>query len=151
MVNSNEQVSYKRSRFFTRLPKQRLYTQSHFWISQVESDLWRVGLTKFAARMLGDIVELNFNVEEGNSIQVGQVIGSLEGFKAITELYNVVSGDFSSENLALHEDITLMDNDPYHKGWLYQVKGTPDPQALDVDGYVSWLDNTIDKMEEHKD
>ena len=50
-------IPYKRSRFQTRLPKNRLYTASHFWLAEVEAGLWRVGFTRFATRMLGEIVE----------------------------------------------------------------------------------------------
>ena len=45
-------IHYKRSRFSTRLPWDRLYTASHFWVFEAEPGRWRVGLTKFAARML---------------------------------------------------------------------------------------------------
>ena len=80
-------IYYKRSRFSTRLPWDRLYTASHFWVLEAEPGRWRVGLTKFAARMLGDIVDLEFEVPDGGAVGVGEVIGSLEGFKARTELY----------------------------------------------------------------
>ena len=55
-------IHYKRSRFSTRLPWDRLYTASHFWVLEAEPGRWRVGLTKFAARMLGDVVDLEFEV-----------------------------------------------------------------------------------------
>jgi len=148
-VQNKADVSYRRSRFFTRLPKGHYYTNSHFWIGEVETDLWQIGLTKFAARMLGDIVEINFDVKSEVTVTVGDVIGSMEGFKAVTDIYCVVSGKFAGENMALHEDITLADTDPYRKGWLYQVQGKPDPEKLDVEGYVALLDTTIDKMEDH--
>ncbi|MDB5300938.1 MAG: Glycine cleavage system protein, partial [Phycisphaerales bacterium] len=46
--NPADIVPYKRSRFQTRLPKGRLYTQSHFWLAETEPGLWRIGLTRFA-------------------------------------------------------------------------------------------------------
>ena len=94
-------IHYKRSRFSTRLPWDRLYTASHFWVFEAEPGRWRVGLTKFAARMLGDVVDLEFEVPEGGPIAVGDVIGSLEGFKARTELYAVLQGRFLGGNPAL--------------------------------------------------
>jgi glycine cleavage system H protein len=46
----------------------------------------------------------------------------------------------------LAQNITLVDSDPYYKGWLYQVRGGPDPASVDVHGYMAVLDATIDKM-----
>ena len=74
-------VSYKRSRFSTRLPIDRLYAPSHFWMAEKEPDIRQIGFTKFATRMLGDFVELEFEVKPGDHVEIGQQIGSVEGFK----------------------------------------------------------------------
>src|SRR5690606_31320187 len=50
-------LKYQRSRFLARLPLDRLYVPSHYWIQSEGPDLWRVGFTRFAKRMLGEIVE----------------------------------------------------------------------------------------------
>lgn len=139
-------VRYSRSRFITRLPKGYIYTRAHFWLVEDEPGLWRVGLTQFASRMLGDLVELEFRVEPGAELSVGEVIGALEGFKAITELYSVMDGRFEGGNPLLDEDVTRLDSEPYGDGWLYRVRGQPDTNALDVNTYIAVLDATIDKM-----
>jgi glycine cleavage system H protein len=144
--NPADIVPYKRSRFQTRLPKGRLFTQSHFWLHEVEPGVWRIGLTRFATRMLGEIVEHGFEVKPGDAVKVGQTIGWLEGFKALTDLYCVADGTFAGGNPDLDTDTTLLDKDPYYRGWLYQVRGTPEPNALPVEGYIHLLDATIDKM-----
>ena len=91
-------ILYKRSRFQSRLPKGRLYTASHFWLAEQEPGLWRVGFTRFATRMLGDLVEHGFEVKVGQEIKVGQTIGWVEGFKALTDLYSVADGSFAGPN-----------------------------------------------------
>ena len=141
-----EVIAYKRSRFSTRLPKGRLYTPSHFWLGEESSGIYRVGFTKFATRMLGDLVEHGFTPKAGDSVDVGQTIGWVEGFKAITDLYCVLAGEFLGANPALAQDITLTDTDPYGEGWLYKVRGAPEPNSVDVQGYIEMLDLTIDKM-----
>jgi glycine cleavage system H protein len=141
-----EIVRYKNSRFSTRLPSGRLYTRAHYWLGEDEAGCWRVGFTKFATRMLGDLVEFGFGVQPGDAVRVGEPIGTVEGFKAITEVYCGIDGEFAGGNPALEEDITLIDTDPYGRGWLYRVRGTPDPSAVDVNGYVALLDATIAKM-----
>lgn len=142
----NDTIFYKRSRFSSRLPVDRRYTASHFWMSEIESGVWRVGFTKFATRMLGDLVEHGFEVKEADAVTVGQTIGWVEGFKALTDLYCVIDGIFVGGNEALDKDLTLTDKEPYGQGWLYAVRGSPDPNSLDVQGYMQLLDQTIDKM-----
>ncbi|HSU67828.1 MAG TPA: glycine cleavage system protein H [Tepidisphaeraceae bacterium] len=141
-------ILYKRSRFQSRLPKNRLYTASHFWLLEQEPGLWRIGFTRFATRMLGDMVELGFEVKPGHPVSVGQTIGWIEGFKAMTDLYCVASGTFEGGNPESENETTVIDKDPYGKGWLYAVRGTPDPNSLTVEGYMQLLDATIDKMQD---
>ena len=141
-----EIIAYKRSRFATRLPVDRRYTLSHFWLREEEPGLWQAGFTKFASRMLGEMVEYEFSVKPGDLVAIGQPIGWVEGFKAVSDLYSVAAGEFLGPNPALTQNITLIDSDPYYKGWLYQVRGVPDPACVDVHGYMAALDATIDKM-----
>ena len=141
-----ETVAYKRSRFSTRLPVHYLYTPSHYWLQESEPGVWRVGFTRFASRMLGEIVEFDFNVKSGTRIEVGQVVGWTEGFKAMSDIYSAVSGEFLGANPALASAITLIDTQPYGEGWLYQVRGLPDPGSTGVEGYIAVLDATIDTM-----
>lgn len=141
-----EIISYKRSRFSTRLPADRLYTPAHYWLAEEESGVWRVGFTKFAVRMLGDLVEYEFSVPAGGEIAVGQSIGWMEGFKAVTTIYSVAAGEFLGPGDGLRADITAVESDPYGKGFLYRVKGTPEPAAVDAHGYIAILDATIEKM-----
>jgi len=148
MSDEPAQIYYKRSRFSCKLPTGRLYTPSHFWALEASPGVWRVGFTKFATRMLGDIVEQGFGIAPGDPVTPGQAIGWVEGFKALTDLYCVIEGEFVGANPAISQDITLTDSDPYGAGWLYEVRGTPDPGATDVHGYAAMLDLTIDKMRE---
>src|SRR3989442_3128172 len=141
-----EVIAYKRGRFATRLPVARRYTLSHFWLREEEPGLWLAGFTKFASRMLGELVEYEFSLKAGEPVAIGQSIGWVEGFKAVSDLYSVAAGEFLGPNPALTQNITLVDSDPYYKGWLYQVRGAPDPASVDVYGYMAVLDATIDKM-----
>ena len=146
MSESGQTVSYRRARFSTRLPAGRLYTPSHQWLEADGEGGWRVGYTKFATRMLGDLVEFGFNVAPGERVEVGQTIGWVEGFKAVTDLFCVLSGEFAGANPELEGDVTLIDSDPYGRGWLYRVRGEPEAGSVDVRGYVELLDLTIDRM-----
>lgn len=143
-------IAYKRARFATRLPVARRYTRSHFWLREEEPGLWLIGFTKFATRMLGELVEYEFTVPAGAHVEIGQPIGWVEGFKAVSDLYSVAAGEFLGANPALTQDITLADAEPYDAGWLYRVRGAADPASVDVHGYIAALDATIDKMLESR-
>ena len=147
MTASREQhLYYRRSRFTTHLPRDRRYSPAHYWLLQEAPGVWRVGLTKFATRMLGDIVEFDFSVAPGANIDVGDEIGSIEGLKAVTSVFSSGAGLFLGEGPSLRRDVTLAESDPYGDGWLYRLQGAPAADAVDVEGYVAILDATIDKM-----
>lgn len=146
--NPDDVILYKRNRFQSRLPKRRIYTRSHFWLEEQGegAGLYRVGFTRFATRMLGEIVEHGFEAKDGNAVKVGQPIGWVEGFKALSDLYCVADGVFEGGNPDIEQEPGLVDKDPYYRGWLYLVRGTPEPNSVAVDGYIGILDATIDKM-----
>lgn len=137
---------YKRSNFVTHLPTEYLYSPSHFWLANVGSDRWRIGFTKFATRMLGDIVDVQFQKTPGDSVSSGEIIGSIEGFKAISDIYCVADGTCAAINPSLSNDASIIAEAPYGEGWLYEVEGQPDEKCGDLDSYRALLDATIDRM-----
>ena len=139
-------VFYQRCRFATPLPVGFLYTPAHHWLARQPDGSWHVGLTKFATRLLGEMVEHGFQLTPGANVQAGDVLGFVEGFKAVSELPSAVNGRFLGANPALREKPDLINQDPYDAGWLYAAEGTPDPAGLDVQGYRDFLDRTIDRM-----
>lgn len=139
-------LHYKRSHFATQLPVDYLYSPSHAWLAQEEGGLWRVGITKFASRMLGEMVDCGFEIAADSPVQCGQVIGWLEGFKAISDIFCVVDGNFAASNPVLKEKISVINKDCYGAGWIYRVSGKADPRCLDAGEYRQLLDKTIDRM-----
>ena len=79
-------------------------------------------------------------------LQLDRVRTEVEGFKAISDLFCVAEGEFLGSNAVLKDRISLISKDPYHKGWLYEVKGRPDAKCLDVHAYRDLLDKTIDRI-----
>ena len=143
---AGETVFYKRATFVTHLPSTFLFSPSHYWLAAEDSDMWRVGFTKFATRMLGDLVEHQFEKRSGEHVLSGEIVGSVEGFKAISDLYSPVDGRFIEGNPVLLSDVDLISRDPYGEGWLFRIEGTPDSRCFDVEGYRQLLDATIDRM-----
>ena len=143
---SQEYIRYKRSRFRDRLLRNRLYTASHFWIEDCGSDEYKVGFTRFARRMLGEAVEIDFEIHANSPVELGETIGWAEAFKAVTDLYSVGNGTFITGNPALADNPHLVDLDPDGEGWLYRFRGEPDPESGPAEQYVEVLDRQIDKI-----
>lgn len=141
-----DELYYRRLLFRTRLLGDRLYTPSHFWVQQQANGFWRVGLTKFASRMLGDVVEIGFARKAGEAVEIGEAIGWFEGFKAMSDLYSVAGGVFSGSNPLFADNIAVIDDDRYRRGWLYEVNGTVDSAVMNMHAYAALLDETIDRM-----
>ncbi len=139
-------LSFQRAQFKTRLPRGRFYTAGHMWLRSDDGDLWQIGLTRFALRMLGEPVEIDFEARAGDAVETGQVVGWLEGFKAVTDLYSPMNGRFVSGNAALDDDMESIHRSPYERGWLFSMQGDPAADCVDAEGYASFLEATIDKM-----
>lgn len=139
-------LAYKRSKFVTRLPTDRVFTEAHFWMAAEEGARQRVGFTKFATRMLGEVVEFEIEVKPGQGVERGQVIGWFEGFKAVTELYAPLSGVFVESNPELDQVVGEIHRFPYDRGWLYRVEGGVPEDSLSAAEYAGFLDGTIDRM-----
>lgn len=143
-------VRFKHARFTTRFPETYRYSRSHYWMAPVEGQpgLWRVGFTKFATRMLGELVDCEWKLKAGEAVEPGQNIGWVEGFKAASDVYCVMQGGFAEGNPYLKQDACIVRTDPYEVGWLYAIHGEPEPEDLDVHGYIAHLSAIITRMAE---
>jgi glycine cleavage system H protein len=145
-MEKGKTLFYKKSHFSTHLPLDYLYSPSHAWTFEESPGVWRVGMTRFATRMLGEMVDHRFETNPGALVKTGEIIGWVEGFKAISDIFCVIDGAFLGSNPTLLQEISLVSEDCYGKGWLYVVKGKPDPKCMDVHAYKAILDKTIEKI-----
>ena len=146
MTEGDAFLLFQRAKFKTRLPHGRLFTAGHMWLRNAEDDLWQIGLTRFALRMLGEPVELDLERPLDAPLETGQVVGWLEGFKAVSDLFTPMPGRFAGGNPALDADLRRVHKSPYDKGWIFAVRGAPGDDCVDTEGYASFLEATIDKM-----
>lgn len=147
-----EWIKFRHARFTARFPADFRYSASHYYMMPVPEDagLWRVGFTKFATRMLGELVDFTFQPGVGAPVSPGGMIGWVEGFKAASDVFCVMSGNFEGSNPALKADACIVRSDPYLEGWLYSVRGEPEPGHLDAQGYLELLNATITRMAEQE-
>ena len=104
------------------------YTQDHEWI-RVDGDHAIVGITNFAQGELGDIVYVEIETLD-ESVQMGNVFGTIEAVKTVSDLFMPVDGVVVEVNDKLESEPELVNNDPYGEGWMVKIK-LDDPSQVD--------------------
>ena len=99
------------------------FTETHEWLS-VEDGVATLGLTDYAQGELGDIVFVELP-EAGRSLATGDVLTTVESVKSVSELYAPVEGEIIEGNAALDDDPSVINSDPYGKGWIAKLKLAP--------------------------
>jgi glycine cleavage system H protein len=101
-------------------PDDRKYTQEHEWAKR-ENGLIRVGITKFAADRLSDVVFVELP-QVGTEVQGMQPFGVIESVKAASDLFAPVSGRVVDVNAALADNPELINQDPHGTAWMIVVE-----------------------------
>ena len=101
-------------------PNNVKYTEEHEWI-RVEGDIAYVGISDYAQEQSGDIVFVDITTE-GETLEKGEVFGTIEVVKTISDLFLPVAGEVLEQNEALADNPELVNQDPYGKGWLVKIK-----------------------------
>ena len=100
-------------------PENVKYSTDHEWV-RVEGDEAYVGVTDFAQDELGEIVYVDVTTE-GEALEQGEVFGSIEAVKTVSDLMMPVSGEIVDVNTKLEDAPELVNQDPYGEGWIVKV------------------------------
>jgi glycine cleavage system H protein len=117
-------------------PTDLKYTKDHEWVRTAGGDA-QVGITDYAQKQLGDIVYLELP-EVGRTLKKGEVFGTIESVKAVSELYAPVTGEVTEVNTRLAEKPEGVNSDP-HNSWMIAVKpsdGSEMNHLLDAAAYA---------------
>ena len=109
-------------------PADLRYTKDHEWI-KVNGDEAIVGITDFAQRELGDIVYVEIETV-GKELKEGEVFGTVEAVKTVSDLYLPISGTVIEVNPNLNSNPESVNTDPYGSGWMIKMKFN-NPSELD--------------------
>jgi glycine cleavage system H protein len=101
-------------------PDNLRYTKEHEWI-KLEGDEATIGITDFAQRELGDIVYVEIETA-GKELNAGDVFGTVEAVKTVSDLYLPVAGSITEVNPSLNSSPELVNTDPYGQGWMVKMK-----------------------------
>lgn len=117
-------------------PPELKYTKDHEWVRREGADA-RVGITDYAQKQLGDVVYLELP-EVGRALRKGDVFGTIESVKAVSELFAPISGIVTAVNSSLAERPERVNSDP-HGAWMISIKpddGGGDADLLDAAQYA---------------
>ncbi|HEY3174991.1 MAG TPA: glycine cleavage system protein GcvH [Candidatus Polarisedimenticolia bacterium] len=101
-------------------PENLRYTKDHEWIDVKGSD-GTVGVTFFAQKELGDVVFVELP-DVGRSLAQGEIFGTIESVKAVSEIYSPVSGTVLAVNTDLKDHPEQVNLDPYGAGWMVKIR-----------------------------
>ena len=101
-------------------PEELRYTKDHEWI-RIEGGEAIIGITDFAQHELGDIVYVEIETV-GQELKAGDVFGTVEAVKTVSDLYLPVDGTITEVNPGLNTNPELVNGDPYGEGWMVKMK-----------------------------
>lgn len=111
------------------LPQELKYTKDHEWV-KIEDGVATIGITEFAQRELGDIVYVEVETV-GETITSGEVFGTVEAVKTVSDLFMPLEGEILEFNEELESSPELVNESPYEEGWMIKVKISGDlPEDL---------------------
>ena len=111
------------------VPSNLKYSNDHEWC-RVEGEYAYVGITDFAQSQLGDIVFVDVPTV-GETVAAGEVFGTIEAVKTVSDAYLPVGGEVVEFNDAVDADPSIVNKDPYGEGWMVKVKMS-DPSEYDA-------------------
>ena len=101
------------------VPSNLKYTKEHEWV-RVEGDNAFVGITDFAQGELGEIVFVEVETV-GETLNQGEVFGSVEAVKTVSDLFLPIAGEILEFNEKLEDAPELVNSDPYGEGWMVKI------------------------------
>ncbi|MDZ4712373.1 MAG: glycine cleavage system protein GcvH [bacterium] len=104
-----------------KFPSALKYTKEHEWV-KVDGSVCEVGITDFAQGELGDIIYLDITSDEGSEVKQGDVIGSIEAVKTVSEIFSPISGKITGINNAINDNPSVVNSDPYESGWIVKIQ-----------------------------
>lgn len=118
------------------IPAELKYTKDHEWV-RIEGNIAVVGITDFAQGELGDIVFVDID-SVGDELNAGDVFGSVEAVKTVSDLYLPLSGKVVEFNEELEDEPELVNTDPYGRGWIIKLEiaaGADQSELLSAEQY----------------
>jgi len=121
-------------------PNDLVYTKDHEW-ARIDGRVATVGVTRFAVDQLGDVTQVDLP-KEGEAIKQGEIFGSVESVKAVSDLFAPLSGKVVKVNSPLAESPEYVNEEPYDEGWMIQIELSQPEEVkdlMDAEAYQEFL------------
>ena len=131
-----------------QLPDELYYSRNHMWVRIEGKEKVKVGVNDFTQKLAGEISYVQLPLE-GDVVKKDEVVGTIETKKWTGELFAPVSGKISKVNEALYDDPTLINQDPYGKGWIFEIELENEDEVkelMEVNEAAEWLKEEISKF-----
>lgn len=126
-------------------PEELKYLESHEWAYITDENgakVATVGISAFAVEQLNDIVHMELP-SAGDSVTAGEEFGEVESVKAVSSMYSPVSGEIMEVHSDLPDNLEILSDDPYEKGWIMKVAVSGDEgsdKLMDFETYKKQCD-----------
>jgi glycine cleavage system H protein len=122
-------------------PEELKYTKDHEWV-RIENGIATIGITEFAQKELGDIVYVEVETV-GEKIISGEVFGTVEAVKTVSDLFMPLTGEIIEFNEGLESSPEMVNESPYEAGWMIKVKieGEIPADLLSMKEYAELIGN----------
>ena len=120
------------------VPANLKYNKEHEWV-RVEGEFAFVGITDFAQSELGEIIFVEVETV-GETIDQGEVFGSVEAVKTVSDLFLQISGEILEFNTNLEDAPELVNNDPYGEGWIAVIEMSDGSQLAELMDDTAYAD-----------
>jgi glycine cleavage system H protein len=109
----------------SNVPAELKYAKTHEWV-RADGPIATIGITDHAQHELTDVVFVELP-EPGRQVKAGEACAVVESVKTASDIYSPVSGEITETNEAVTKDPSLVNTDPYGRGWFYKIKlGQPE-------------------------
>ncbi len=128
------------------VPEDLYFHKEHMWV-KVEGDVAIVGMDDFSQKLAGEISYVDLP-QEGDSVSKDEAVGSFETGKWMGKFFAPVSGEIIEKNPNVEDDPSIINSDPYGKGWIFKIKmSNPDElnSLMKFADVEKWLESEIAK------
>ncbi len=137
-MDSQQHPFFLMGRYKAICPADVGYFEKHFWARKEDGGL-KIGLTSYIQRFYLDVIDLTFEVKEGDEVALEDPVVAIEGMKAVNTLGSPVKGRIAGINKELLDNPSLVNASPYDQGWIIHIATDDDP-PMDHAAYIAMLE-----------
>jgi len=134
-----------------RIPQGLFFNKNHTWAYLDKSGTAKVGIDDFLLQIVGD-VKINHLRNPGEKIKKGDLLTEIDQNGKRLRIYSPISGEIKTSNTLIIEDSQILNEDPYEKGWIYNIKPSnwvsETKSCYLADAATSWINKELERFKD---